>query len=44
MTSQDINELLAKGFTPCLDFITQCYPKGVDMVFGKIFRYSSMSY
>lgn len=30
-----LKEIYEYGFTPCLDFLTQKYPKGVDLVFGK---------
>ena len=42
MKEEDKDKILRR-FTPCCDFITQNYPKGVDLVFGKVFRYSSMS-
>ena len=43
MNDLQYKAMLKAGFTPCLDFATLRYMKGVDLVLGKILRYSSMS-
>jgi biotin operon repressor len=42
LTVEEFKEMMKLGFTPCFDFASECYPKDVDRVLGKMVRYAAL--